>query len=220
MHEVLDNDQTILMKLRNANLLIPIWNVNCSERLHGKYWPYGRGVFLSTANDVAIYINVLDHLRIVASTKSTNSGNLGLLYSIVYKIISYLNKEVIFNKDPLYGFLSSRPNTLGNGLKFNMKLRLPYLLKEPKNLKHLCSARGLSIRYLGNNEIILENKRCLGVTELQTLEDFNIAVTNILQLEGDFALSNSKHVALMFIDIFRRRKSTILSMQSTQKLQL
>lgn len=212
MNEILEDPSEIRVNLAASGLLIPLWNITDSDRLHGRYWPYGRGVFVSSEGNIAVWINVLDHIRIVISTPSEKPGNIGLIYSKMCKILTELGKGLIFKRDDKLGFLTARPTSIGNTLQFLLNVKFPYLIKEPGNLKHLCSVRGLTYHETHQSSEIVRigNQQCVGVTEIQTFEDFATAVTNILQLEKDLAMHNSLHIAQLFVNIFRRKRSSLI----------
>jgi arginine kinase len=215
MNEVLEDPSEARVVLASNGLLIPLWNIPESDRLHGKHWPYGRGVFISNGSNLAVWINVLDHIRIVTCTPHTKPGNVGLIYSRVARLVSVLQKHLEFNRDPRLGYLCARPTVVGNTLQFSFTLRFPYLIKEPDNLRHLCLVRGLSYYRKSNTADVVRigNQQCLGVSELQTFEDFSTAAVNILQLEKDLAVSNSLHIAAAFVNIFKRKKQSLASME-------
>jgi arginine kinase len=58
MNEVLEDPSEARVVLASNGLLIPLWNIPESDRLHGKHWPYGRGVFISNGSNLAVWINV------------------------------------------------------------------------------------------------------------------------------------------------------------------
>ena len=209
MNEVLEEPSEARVVLASNGLLIPLWNIPESDRLHGKDWPYGRGVFLSNGNNLAVWINVLDHVRIVTCTPHTKPGNVGLIYSRIARLIAVLDKHLEFKRDDRLGYLSARPTVVGNTFQFNFTLRFPNLIKEPDNLRHLCFVRGLSFYWKTNTSDVVRigNQQCLGITEIQCFEDFTTAFVNILQLEKDMAVSNSLHIAAAFVNIFRKKKS-------------
>ena len=210
MNEVLEDPSEAKVILASNGLLIPLWNITESDRLHGKHWPYGRGVFISNTGHFAAWINVLDHLRIVTCTSHQKPGDVGQIYSRVFRVIKTLNEKLSFRTDSRLGYLSSRPTAVGNTLQFNLKVRFPYLIKEADNLRHLCHVRGLYFHRTTHTDDVVHigNQQCMGITEHQTLEDFATAVANILQLEKDLAMSNSMHIAAMFVNIFKRKKAS------------
>lgn len=209
MNEVLEQPSEPRVILASNNLLIPLWNIAESDRLHGKHWPYGRGVFINNNYTLAVYVNVLDHIRVVTCGHS-NSGNLGLIYTRLSRMMAILDRDLQFTFDERLGFLSCRPTMLGCGLRFTLILKCPNLLKEPDNLRSLCSVRTLSYSRNSNCPDVFKvsNRVSVGVSELQCFQDFSTAVANILQLEKDMSMTNSLHIAAMFLNIFRKRRST------------
>ncbi|KAJ8981629.1 hypothetical protein NQ317_000857 [Molorchus minor] len=208
MNEVLEDPSEARVVLASNGLMIPLWNIPDSERLHGKLWPYGRGVFVSNSANLAVWVNVLDHMRIVTCTSIANPGSIGHIYSRVARLMTVLEKNLTFRFDERLGYLSARPTTLGNTLQFSLTVRFPHLIKEPDNLRHLCVVRGLAYnRSAGTADMVrIGNQQCLGITEIQCFDDFTTAVANILQLEKDLAMSNSLHIAAMFLNIFKKKK--------------
>lgn len=208
MNEVLEDPSEARITLASNGLLIPLWNLPDSDRLHGKYWPYGRGVFVNNSASLAVWINVLDHIRIITCTDHSNPGNVSQIFSRMARVIKVLNDKLDFIFDEKLGFLSARPSAIGNTLNFSLTLKFPHLIKEPDNLKHLCIVRGLTYhRNTSTTDVIrIGNQQCLGITELQTYENFTTAVINILQLEKDLSMSNSMHIAAMFLNVFKKKK--------------
>lgn len=208
MNEVLEEPSEARILLASNGLLIPLWNIPDSDRLHGRFWPYGRGVFVSNNANLAVWINVLDHIRIVTCTSNSHPGNIGQIYSRIARLVSVLDKHLKFHFDKRLGYLTARPSALGTTLQFNLTVRFPYLIKEPNNLRYLCAVRGLTYnRSTSTTDVVrIGNQQCLGITELQCFEDFCTAVANILQLEKDLAMSNSLHIAAMFLNMFKKKK--------------
>ncbi|XP_076266287.1 uncharacterized protein LOC143199972 isoform X4 [Rhynchophorus ferrugineus] len=209
MNEVLEEPSEARVTLASHGLLIPLWNVPDSDRLHGRHWPYGRGVFLSNSCNLAVYVNVLDHVRIVTSTESSSPGAVGLIYARLMRILSILD-ELNFRQDDRLGYLSARPSTLGCGLKFRLTLKCSNLLREPDNLRQLCAMRGLIFRRSGGAADVfrVSNRVSVGVNADQCFSDFTTAVSNILQLEKDMSMSNSLHIAAIFLGIFKRKRES------------
>uniref|UniRef100_A0A6P7GN83 Arginine kinase-like isoform X2 n=1 Tax=Diabrotica virgifera virgifera TaxID=50390 RepID=A0A6P7GN83_DIAVI len=208
MNEVLEDTSEAKVVLASNGLLIPLWNIPDSDRLHGKHWPYGRGVFVSNGANLAVWVNVLDHIRIITCTDHSHPANVGQVFSRVSRLVGVLHQHLNFVFDEKLGFLSARPSAIGNTLQFNLTLRFPHLIKEPDNLRHLCTVRSLTYhRNTSTTDVVrIGNQQCLGVTETQGFEDFTMAVANILQLEKDLAMTNSMHIAATFLNIFKKKK--------------
>lgn len=210
--EVLERPSDVRVRLAAAGLLSPITDTEDLDpkRLHGKHWPYGRGVYLAAAGNLAIWVNVQDHIRVICSTSEAKPGKLGKIYVRMAKLMSVMDQRLIFTRDKKLGFLSSRPNCVGNTLRIHLGMKFPTLSKDPSNLKHLCIARGLECKETIRRSIfIISNQQSLSITELQTLQDFCRAALNVLSVEKEMTLNNnSLKIANVISSIFRKRKSS------------
>lgn len=210
LNEILDQPSPIRAQLAAAGLLLPItdFELHDDKRLHGKHWPYGRGVYVASAGDLAIWVNVQDHLRVVSRTSDTRPGLIGHAYARMAKLMMVFDSKLKFKRDKKLGFLSARPCAIGNTLRFNVIIKFPELSKEFDNLKHLCVVRGLSIRETVKRDTVrIGNQQSLSITELQTLQDFSRAVLNVLALEKELSINNSLKIATLIAGLFRKRNS-------------
>lgn len=216
MNEILERPSEIRAKLTSLGLLIPICEVgagidsdNLQERLYGKNWPYGRGVFVNQAHDTAIWINVLDHIRVLTCAPSVDPDKIGIAYAKIAEVTRSLEEYLIFKRHQKLGYLSARPYCIGNGLKFTIIAHLPQLSKEPDNLKHMCNVRGIYSRTskLNHDIVRMSNLQSLGVAEDQSFRDFATAVMNILILEKEMVSQNTLHIARSFLNLFRKKSS-------------
>ncbi|XP_034178456.2 uncharacterized protein LOC117603414 isoform X2 [Osmia lignaria lignaria] len=210
LNEILDQPSPIRAQLAASGLLLPIADSDPQDdrRLHGRHWPYGRGVYVSSAGDLAAWVNVQDHLRIVCRTTDSRPGLIGRTYVRLAKVMVILDERLKFKRDQKLGFLSSRPYAIGNTLRFNVIVRFPELSKKFDHLKHLCVVRGLSIRETARKDTVrIGNQQSLSISELQTLQDFSRAVLNILALEKELSINSSLKIANLLAGIFRKRNS-------------
>ncbi|XP_019698177.1 uncharacterized protein LOC105185779 [Harpegnathos saltator] len=208
LNEILEQPSRIRAQLAAAGLLLPIteYDVSDDRRLHGKHWPYGRGVYVTTAGDLAAWVNIQDHLRVVCRTNENRPGLMGRAYVRVAKLMMILDRKLNFKRDCKLGFLTARPHALGNTLRFCLVVRFPELSKTPDNLRHLCVVRGLSVRDTAKKDMVrIGNQQSLAIAELQTLQDFSRAVHNIITLEKELSLNNSMKIATLIAGIFRKR---------------
>jgi len=217
LNEILDRPSRIRAQLAASGLLLPIteYEPNDERRLHGKHWPYGRGVYVTTAGDLAAWINVQDHLRIICRTNENRPGLMGRAYVRLARIMTILDQRLRFKRDRKLGFLTSRPHALGNTVKFCLIVRFPELSKTSDNLRHLCVVRGLSVRDTAKGDMMrIGNQQSLAIAELQTLQDFSRAVHNIITLEKELAMNNSMKIANIITGIFRKRMNTSRSVKT------
>lgn len=158
------------------------------KRLHGKAWPAGRGVFVSSEDaqlaSLVAWVNVHDHLRVMAASADGRGGMLGEVYRRVADCCLALQRVFPFRRDPQLGFLSARPWEVGCALRFQVTARLPVLSRDPEQLAGLCKSRGLRLRRTLHPDVfLLANKQGLGLAEYQVHRDLVTAVSNIIQLE-------------------------------------
>lgn len=220
LNEILDQPSRIRTQLAAAGLLLPIteYELNDDRRLHGKHWPYGRGVYVTTAGDLAAWVNVQDHLRIICRTSENRPGLVGRAYVRVAKLMMIFDQRLNFKRDQKLGFLTARPHALGNTLRFCLIVRLPELSKTPDNLRHLCVVRGLCVRDTIKRDMVrISNQQSLAITELQTLQDFSRAVHNIITLEKEMSLNNSMKIANLITGIFRKRANASRNLKTNRQ---
>ncbi|XP_053609820.1 uncharacterized protein LOC128674871 isoform X2 [Plodia interpunctella] len=221
LNEVLEKPSEICAALASSGLLIALCDreeIDDCTRLHGRHWPYGRGVFVTDDKTIAIWINVHDHLRVLVSTPTDSPGEIGLPFSKMSFIMSHLHQRLDFVWDPKLGHLSSRPTFLGAGIRFSLIINFPGLSKDSDNMKHLCAMRGLQYRETLSADIVrISNYQCLSTTETNCFNDFSTASSNLLHLEKDLSLQNSAHIATMLTNIFRRKRSSLADLESPEK---
>ncbi|KAI4474360.1 hypothetical protein M0802_015644 [Mischocyttarus mexicanus] len=211
LSELLDQPSPLRTQLAASGLLLPIteFEIHDAKRLHGKHWPYGRGVYVAAAGDLAAWVNVQDHLRVISRTTENRPGLIGKAYVKLAKLMRLLDQRLQFKRDVKFGFLSSRPHAIGNTLKFALTIKFTELSKERDHLKHLCVVRGLGVYDTQRKDTFkLTNQQSLSIAELQTLQDFSRAISNILLLEKELAMNNSLRIANMIAGIFRKKTNT------------
>ncbi|XP_045772504.1 uncharacterized protein LOC123872334 [Maniola jurtina] len=222
LNEILEKPSEIGAALAASGVLIPLCDrdeIDDCNRLHGKQWPYGRGVFVSDDKTVAVWINVHDHLRVVISTPADAPGEIGLTYSKLSYIMTYLHEKLDFVFDDRLGHLSSRPTFLGAGIRFSLIVNFPGLAKDSDNIKHLCAVRGLQYRETLSTDIArISNYQCLSVTESNCFNDFATATSNLLHLEKDLTMQSSAHITTMLSNIFRRKRSSLADIHDVDKI--
>ncbi|XP_049283109.1 uncharacterized protein LOC125763731 isoform X1 [Anopheles funestus] len=216
MNEILENPSEIRTILATNGLLIPLldhtdpYQTAESIAINGRYWPYGRGVYVSVDTALVVWVNTQDHLRLLCCTESKDPASIGAAYSKVGRAMNYLEEWIQFKHSYFLGNLLSRPSFLGTGLKFTLTLVLPHLRKEQENLRHLCVVRGL---HLFTDEdlpsVRMCNMRSLAQTEWQLFQDFSGAITNVVALEKELSMTNSLHIAATLLRIFRKKKHSL-----------
>lgn len=209
LSEIIDPFNEVRARLAASGLLLPITECENSDerKLHGKHWPYGRGVFVTSAGDLAIWVNVLDHIRVISCTSEDRPGKVGKAYVRLASVMKVFDRSFLFRFDRKLGFLTSRPCAIGNTLRFDLIVKFAGLSNKPDDLKHICVVRGLRIHpTLRRDTVRLGNQQSLSIGELQTYQDFDRAVTNVLTLEKESSLNSSIKIATVIANIFKKRR--------------
>lgn len=218
MNEILESQSEIRAVMAANRLLVPLLDINDaqqraeSEAINGAQWPYGRGVFVNESVTVALWINVQEHLRVVACTDSDKIADVGMAHSRVGRVMLYLEEQLDFRQSFFLGYLASRPSFLGTSMRISVTLELPHLAKEKENLRHLCTVRGLHMvtQNVGKFRTVrVSNMQSIGVTEWTIFREFCTATLNIIALERDLSMSNSKQISAMLASVFRRKKNSL-----------
>lgn len=216
MNEVLEQPSEIRTILASKGLLIPLLNNEDpyqkaeSIAINGRYWPYGRGVYVNSSYDFVAWINCQEHLRVLCCTNSNASANVGRVYMKIGKVIMYLTEQIEFRNSYFLGHLAARPSFLGTSLRITLTLELPHLIKEPDNLQNLCNVRGLRMsHYNHSNEIRVSNLQALSITEWKIFHDFCTAISNIMQLDKDLSIDSNSNIAAMLMNIFRKKRNSL-----------
>lgn len=218
MNEILESQSEIRTVLATNGLLIPLLDINDpyqlpeSHALNGQHYPYGRGVYVTQQGNMAIWINAQDHLRVLCCTESHSPANVGMAYTKIGRAMTYLDEILRFKHSYFLGYLSSRPSFLGTSLRITLTLNLPHLSKERENLRHLCTVRSIHMITLEHtNAIKACNMQTIGLSEWQLFQDYCTAIANIVGLEKDLSMVNTKQIAAMLVSIFRKKKNSLVS---------
>lgn len=218
MNEILESQSEIRTILATNGLLISLLDINDpyqlpeSHALNGQHYPYGRGVYVTQHGNMAIWINAQDHLRVLCCTDTHNPANIGIAYSKVGRAMMYLEDVLRFKHSYFLGYLSSRPSFLGTSLRITLQLDLPHLSKEKENLRHLCTVRSIHMITLEHTKAIKAcNMQSIGMTEWQVFQDYCTAIANVIGLEKDLSMVNTKQIAAMLVSIFRKKKNSLVS---------
>lgn len=206
VNEVLDNPENLMSRLQmNGLLLLDEYNLSSQKHLHGRHWPYGRGVFVNTAEDIAIWINVQDHIRVICHSDEEKPGMIGIPYVKIAKVMMALDETLEFIKDPKLGYLSPRPSSLGNTLIVKLLIRLPELSKDLHNLDEICTTRGLTCSVTEKKHtFVVQNCQTVGVTEIQSLKDLLRAVLSVIKIEKELSVDSSLTISSFFTNMFKR----------------
>jgi len=150
-------------------------------------WPAGRGIFHNTAKTFLVWINEEDQLRIISMQKG---GDIKVVFDRLTKAIKALEAKMNFMQDERLGYISSCPTNLGTAMRASVHIKLPKLaldktLFETITQKYHLQIRGIHGEHSASEAGIFDisNKRRLGITEVQCIEDLYYGVEALIDAE-------------------------------------
>ncbi|KAL8570869.1 hypothetical protein ACOMHN_023542 [Nucella lapillus] len=151
-------------------------------------WPWGRGIFMNEAKTFLVWVNEEDHLRVISMQ---NGGDVGAVYKRLAKAVEALTEKLTFARDDRLGYLTFCPSNLGTTIRASVLIRIPNLSAR-KDFRQICDKLKLDVRglYGDNSEseggvYDLSNKRRLGLTEVQLVQEMCEGVKEIIRLEKE-----------------------------------
>lgn len=142
-------------------------------------WPSGRGLWRGADSRRAVRVNAEDHVELLAWE---HGARLSACFCAARELAVALEGVLGFHYDERLGYLSSCPTNLGTGLRVSVVARLPRLAAEPERLD--AWVRELELEWRGAGELVeLGNRRRLGCSELICVEEFALALAQLLAVE-------------------------------------
>ncbi len=155
-------------------------------------WPYGRGIYISEAQDFLVWVGEEDHLRIMSMQ---TGGDLRALFARLHDGLTTLAGLLPdFAVSPKYGAIASCPTNLGAGMRASLHLKLPHLTKNGSDLSAvtaLAKPLGLAVRGAGGEHsdagadglVDISPSARLGVSEMQIMQRLYQGVAQLWQAE-------------------------------------
>ncbi|XP_071114815.1 arginine kinase-like [Haliotis cracherodii] len=152
-------------------------------------WPSGRGIFFNNDKTFLVWVNEEDHLRLISMQKG---GDLAAVYKRLCTAIKTMEGSGLpFAKRKGLGYLTFCPTNLGTTLRASVLIKIPHLSAEP-DFRKFCENLHLQVRGFhgtrteGFHGIYdLSNKRRLGLTEFQAVEEMRQGVEICLKREKE-----------------------------------
>lgn len=162
-----------------------------------RFWPQGRAVFVSDDKALLVWVNADDHMRMIAVQAN---GNLNEAYVRLMNAMIVMAENVPFALHPRFGFATLSPTDLGTTLRLSVVMRLPLLGAECERMRELAEKLNLAIRggtaleqskepvctmaaTLEEGMYEVSNRKCLGITEIETMQLMQAAVKELIEVE-------------------------------------
>ena len=150
-------------------------------------WPNGRGIYHNNEKTFLVWINEEDELRIISMQKG---GDIKEVFSRLAQAIKELEKMMKFAFSEHLGYITSCPTNLGTAMRASVHIALPKLAKDMEKFKAITDKYHLQIRGVHGEHSQSEggiydisNKRRLGVTEVQCVQDMYDGVKALIECE-------------------------------------
>ncbi len=150
-------------------------------------WPEGRGIYHNDEKTFLVWINEEDQLRIISMQQG---GDILEVFTRLTTAIAEIEKSVPFSYSDHLGYITSCPTNLGTAMRASVHICLPKLAADMERFKAICDTHHLQIRGIHGEHSESEggiydisNKRRLGVTEVQCVQDMVDGVVELIAVE-------------------------------------
>jgi creatine kinase/arginine kinase len=150
-------------------------------------WPEGRGIYHNDDKTFLVWINEEDQLRIISMQQG---GDILEVFTRLTTAISQIEQSVPFSYSDHLGYITSCPTNLGTAMRASVHIHLPKLAADMETFKAITDRHHLQIRGIHgehsqskDNIYDISNKRRLGVTEVQCVQDMVDGVVALIAAE-------------------------------------
>ena len=150
-------------------------------------WPKNRGIYHNIDKTFLVWINEEDQLRIISMQQG---GNIKEVFERLIKAIKQLEKTMQFSHTEHLGYITSCPTNLGTAMRASVHIKLPKLGLKMDDFNEICDKYYLQIRGVDgehsssdNGVYDISNKRRLGITEVQCVQDMYDGVQALIKKE-------------------------------------
>lgn len=150
-------------------------------------WPEGRGIYHNDEKTFLVWVNEEDQLRIISMQEG---GNIKEVFERLTTAISKIEEKIKFSYSDRLGYITSCPTNLGTAMRASVHIKLPNLSKDMKYFEEITNKYYLQIRGIHgeHSESLggvydISNKRRLGVTEVQCVQDMYNGVVELIKIE-------------------------------------
>jgi len=155
-------------------------------------WPSGRGIFHNNEKTFLVWINEEDELRIISMQEG---GDIKEVFTRLTQAIAEIEKKIHFAYNDHLGYITSCPTNLGTAMRASVHIKLPNLGAKMDEFKAIADKYNVQIRGIHGEHSDSEggiydisNKRRLGVTEVECVQDMHDGVVALIKREKELSL--------------------------------
>lgn len=150
-------------------------------------WPKNRGIFHNNDKTFLIWLNEEDHLRIISMQKG---ADIKQTFKRLVNALNLLEKNLVFAFNKRIGYIASCPTNLGTSMRASVHIKLPKLGQNKEKFNNIATQHHLQIRGIHGEHsksvqsiYDISNKRRLGITEIDCLNEMCFGLLQIIQEE-------------------------------------
>jgi len=154
-----------------------------------RQWPKGRGIYHNDEKTFLVWVNEEDQLRIISMQKG---GDIKEVFQRLTSAISEIEEKIEFSYDKHLGYITSCPTNLGTALRASVHIKVPNLANDYERFEKITNKYHLQIRGINGEHsqsiggvYDISNKRRLGVTEVQCVQDMYDGVVELIKTEKE-----------------------------------
>ncbi len=154
-------------------------------------WPEGRGIYHNNDKTFLVWVNEEDQLRIISMQMG---GDIKEVFTRLVKAIKSIETKVPFSYNDHIGYITSCPTNLGTAMRASVHIAVPNLAKDMEAFKAITDKFHLQIRGIHGEHSESEggiydisNRRRLGITEVQAVQDMYDGVVALIEAEKALA---------------------------------
>ncbi len=154
-------------------------------------WPAGRGIYHNNDKTFLVWVNEEDQLRIISMQQG---GDIKEVFTRLVNAIKSIETKVPFSYNDHLGYITSCPTNLGTAMRASVHIAVPKLTKDMESFKAITDKHHLQIRGIHGEHSESEggiydisNRRRLGITEVEAVQDMADGVTALIAAEKALA---------------------------------
>lgn len=154
-------------------------------------WPNGRGIFHNNEKTFLVWVNEEDELRIISMQQG---GDIKEVFTRLITAIDALSKKIEFAYNDHLGYITSCPTNLGTAMRASVHIKLPNLGDKMDEFKAIADKYNVQIRGIHGEHshsvggiYDISNKRRLGVTEVECVQDMYDGIIALIIREKELA---------------------------------
>ena len=150
-------------------------------------WPEGRGIYHNRDKTFLVWVNEEDEMRIISMQPG---GDIKEVFTRLVAAVNAIGENVPFAFSEHLGYITSCPTNLGTAMRASVHIRLPKLARNMDAFRAITERYHLQIRGIHGEHSESEggvydisNRRRLGITEVQAVQDMFDGVCALIAAE-------------------------------------